>query len=451
VVADRSATARSTTRGRHPSAPSTAGRPRPTGAPVEPNAAPDRRKAGSPAGRRAGSPAAARTPAGTARPATRRGSRLAQLGTAPVLALLVGLLCAFGLIMVGSASPLISMSLYGSPWSILIRQSMWMGVGIGGLLVCARIDYRKWRAARGVLVVVTMGLLVVVLVPHLGVSAGGSSRWIGVGMLQLQPSELMKLALAVFAADLLTRREQWSDPKMIIVPVVSVLAISGVLILKQPDMGTALVLCCIAFGILFMGGVPMGPIVKILGAFAVLAVVVGLADPYRRDRILSFLNPGANRSGTGYQVWQSLIGLGSGHLFGLGLGGGREKWGTLPNAHTDFIFSVVGEELGLVGAVVLLGMFFALAWYGLRAAIRAPDRFGSLLAVGITTWITSQAVINIGAVIGVLPVTGIPLPFISFGGSSLIITLAAVGILLNIAAHERPAALTPLRRRPNHR
>jgi cell division protein FtsW len=195
-----------------------------------------------------------------------------------------------------------------------------------------------------------------------------------------------------------------------------------------------------------MGGVPMGPILKIFGSFAALAVVIGLADPYRRDRILSFLNPGANRSGSGYQVWESLIGLGSGHVFGLGLGGGREKWGTLPNAHTDFIFSVVGEELGLLGAVLLLGLFFALAWYGLRAATRAPDRFGSLMAVGITTWVASQAVINIGAVIGVLPVTGIPLPFISFGGSSLIITLAAVGILINIASQERSAPPGPATR-----
>jgi cell division protein FtsW len=343
--------------------------------------------------------------------------------------------------MVGSASPLISISLYGSPWAIFIRQAMWMGVGLCLLLIFARVDYQKWRTVRGPLVVVTMGLLVVVLVPHLGVSAGGSSRWIGFGMLQLQPSELMKLALVVFAADLLTRRsDPASAPKLVIVPVLAVLSVSSVLILKQPDMGTALVLSCIAFGILFMGGVPMAPIVKLLAGFGALVVVVGLADPYRRDRILSFLSPGANKSGTGYQVWQSLIGLGSGHVFGLGLGGGREKYGTLPNAHTDFIFSVVGEELGLVGAVVLLGLFFALAWFGLRAATRAPDRFGSLMAVGITTWITSQAVINIGAVIGVLPVTGIPLPFISFGGSSLIITMAAVGILLNIAAHERSSS-----------
>ena len=372
---------------------------------------------------------------------------LSRLGTAPAIALLVGVLCVFGLVMVGSASPMISIQLYGSPWAIVIRQALYMGAGIGALLLFARVDYRWWRKLRGPLVIVTLVLLVVVLVPHLGVSSGGSSRWIGIGMLQLQPSELMKLALAVFAADLLTRRSHpATDPKLVIVPVLAVLGIAGVLILKQPDMGTVMVLACIAFGILFMGGVPMGPILKIFGSFAALAVVIGLADPYRRDRILSFLNPGANRSGSGYQVWESLIGLGSGHVFGLGLGGGREKWGTLPNAHTDFIFSVVGEELGLLGAVLLLGLFFALAWYGLRAATRAPDRFGSLMAVGITTWVASQAVINIGAVIGVLPVTGIPLPFISFGGSSLIITLAAVGILINIASQERSAPPGPATR-----
>ena len=230
-------------------------------------------------------------------------------------------------------------------------------------------------------------------------------------------------------------------------PVLTVFGIATLLILKQPDMGTALVLACITFAILFMGGVPMKPIVWVITVFAGIAFVVGLADPYRRDRILSFLDPSAHRSGTGYQVWQSLVGLGSGHLFGLGLGGGRQKWGILPNAHTDFIFSVVGEELGLVGAVLLLGLFFTLAWFGFRAATRAPDRFGSLLAVGFTTWITSQAIINVGAVIGVLPVTGIPLPFVSFGGSSLVVTLAASGILLNIAAQERAAPTVPRRRR----
>jgi len=463
-VADRTTIPRAATRERHPSWPIGGGpKRRPTT--EDPVLVADPPSEGRPGflrwGRAKLAPSATararatNTTAGTGTdvptPLHRGGSRptgwMDRLGTAPAIALLTVVLCAFGLIMVGSASPVISLNLYGSPWAIFIRQVLWMGLGTGALLILSRVDYRKWRTIRGPLVVVTMGLLVLVLVPHFGVSAGGSSRWIGFGLFQLQPSELMKLALAVFAADLLTRRaDRSSEPKMVIVPVLAVLGISGVLILKQPDMGTVLVLSCIAFGILFMGGVPMAPIVKILGIFAGLAIVVGLADPYRRDRILSFLNPGANKSGSGYQVWQSLIGLGSGHVFGLGLGGGRSKWGFLPNAHTDFIFSVVGEELGLVGAVLLLGLFFALAWFGLRAATRAPDRFGSLLAVGITTWITSQALINVGAVIGLLPVTGIPLPFISFGGSSLIITMAAVGILLNIASHERAVPI-PLGRR----
>jgi cell division protein FtsW len=396
-----------------------------------------------------------RRPRALATPATPlRGPRrsVRQVPTAQAISLLVGVLCVLGLVMVGSASPVISLGLYGSPWAILVRQVMWMGIGLAVLLLVARIDYRKWRKVRLPLLVVSLGLLVVVLVPHLGVTAGGSSRWIGIGQLELQPSELMKLAMAVFTADLLTRRvDQLAEPRRVIAPVLVVLGFSAVLILKQPDMGTALVLGCIAFAILFMGGVPMRPIVKVLAVSAGLALVVGLVDPYRRDRILSFLNPGAHQSGSGYQVWQSLIGLGSGHLFGLGLGGGRQKWGLLPNAHTDFIFSVVGEELGLVGAVALLGLFFALAWLGFRAATRAPDRFGSLLAVGVTVWVTSQAVINVGAVVGVLPVTGIPLPFVSYGGSSLVITMAAVGILINIASRERLSRVNrPRRRRPSH-
>ena len=376
--------------------------------------------------------------------------RMALVPTAPALSVLVTLLCIVGLVMVGSASPVVSLITYHSPWTIFFRQVLWMVVGVGALLFFARIDYRKWRAWSVPLAGGTLLLLVAVLVPGLGVTAGGSSRWIGFGMLRLQPSELMKLALVAFAADIVVRRMDRSVPaKQVIAPVMGMLIVSAALIIKQPDMGTAMVLSCIAFGVLFMSGVPLAPLTKVSIAFLLIAMVFALGDSYRRDRILSFINPGAHQSGSGYQVWQSLIGLGSGHLIGLGLGGGREKWGTLPNAHTDFIFSVVGEELGLIGAIFILVLFFALAWYGYRAAGRAPDRFGSLVAVGITTWITSQAIINMGAVIGVLPVTGIPLPFISFGGSSLVITLAAMGILLNIAMQERsgPRAASQRRRR----
>ncbi|HVC67307.1 MAG TPA: putative lipid II flippase FtsW [Acidimicrobiales bacterium] len=375
---------------------------------------------------------------------------LTGVSSPTALGALVAALCVIGLVMVGSASPVVSMITYHSPWTIFFRQVLWMVVGVGALLIFARIDYRTWRRWSVPLVAGTLCLLVAVLVPGLGVTAGGSSRWIGFGLLRLQPSELMKLAMVVFAADIVVKRSDRSAPaKQVIAPVMGVLVVAGALIIKQPDMGTAMVLGCIAFGILFMSGVSLGPLSKVLVASGLIAVVFALGNSYRRARILSFLNPGAHQSGSGYQVWQSLIGLGSGHLFGLGLGGGREKWGTLPNAHTDFIFSVVGEELGLVGAVCILALFFALAWYGFRVAGRAPDRFGSLVAVGVTVWITSQAVINIGAVIGVLPVTGIPLPFVSFGGSSLVITLAAVGILLNIAMQERSGPRArPRRRRP---
>ena len=368
---------------------------------------------------------------------------MAGVPTSVALGVLVALLCVAGLVMVGSASPVISLITYGSPWTIFFRQVLWMVVGVGALLIFARVDYRRLRKLGAPLAVLTLVLLVAVLVPGLGDTAGGSSRWIGLGMLKLQPSELMKLALVLFAADIVVRRTDRSAPaKQVIAPVMGVLVVSAALIIKQPDMGTAMVLSCTAFGILFMSGVDLVPLTKVMVALGAIAAVFALSSSYRRDRILSFINPGAHQSGSGYQVWQSLIGLGSGHLFGLGLGGGREKWGTLPNAQTDFIFSVVGEELGLIGAIVIMGLFFALAWYGYRAAMRAPDRFGCLVAVGVTTWITSQAIINMGAVIGVLPVTGIPLPFISFGGSSLVISLAAVGILMNIALQER-AGRTP--------
>jgi len=351
-------------------------------------------------------------------------------------------LCAVGLVMVLSASAYTSLQYYGSVWYIFERQVLWMGFGAIAFVGTIRIRYDKWRRLRIVLPLLTLGLLVAVLVPGIGIFAGGSSRWIGVGPLRVQPSELMKLAMTVFAADLLARRaDRLEKPIAAVVPLLGLLAVSGLLVLKQPDMGTALVLAFLTFALLYAGGVPLRPVVKALGVTALIGLIVGLAEPYRRARLLSFLDPFAHAKGSGYQVVQSLVGLGSGHLYGLGLGGGREKWGLLPNAHTDFIFSVIGEEGGLLGALIVLGLFGALAWYGLRAAVRAPDRFGALLAVAATSWITSQAVINIGAVIGVLPVTGIPLPFISFGGSSLVITLMAAGILVNVASHERPPGL----------
>jgi cell division protein FtsW len=198
-------------------------------------------------------------------------------------------------------------------------------------------------------------------------------------------------------------------------------------------MGTAMVLGCIALTLLFVSGVRLGPVMKVLGALVLVALVVTVASPYRRARLLSFIDPSAHTSGSGYQVVQSLIGLGSGHLFGAGLGRGQAQWGFLPNAHTDFIFSVIGEELGIAGALVVLLLLGGFVWLGIRAATNAPDRFGALLALGLAAWLGAETFINVGAVVGVLPVTGIPLPFISFGGSSLVITLVAAGVLINVA------------------
>ena len=298
-----------------------------------------------------------------------RGAERAGLPTSSLLLALIGVLCVFGVVMVGSASEVVSIATYGSPWAILVREVMWMAIGLVVLVVTCRVDYRRWRRLAVPLLAVSLVLLLVVLVPGIGVTAGGSSRWIGFGQFRIQPSELAKLALAIFGADLVTRRERrGGDHRTIIGPLLLVAAAAGGLVLLQPDMGTALVLACMTLALLVASGVSMRPLVKVGGGLVVLAVIVGVIEPYRRARLLSFLDPTAHAKGSGYQVVQSLIGLGSGHVFGLGLGSSHEKWGLLPNAHTDFIYSVIGEELGFVGAICVLLALCAFAWFGLRAA-----------------------------------------------------------------------------------
>jgi cell division protein FtsW len=362
----------------------------------------------------------------------RIGSR--RLSVSTLLLVDVVLLCLIGLVMVGSASSVISIATYGSPYAILIRELMWMAIGGIALLAAIRFDYRKLRRFSSLILLVTFGLLFVVLVPGLGVHAMGSSRWVGFGQFRLQPSELMKLALTLFAADFITRRlDEDAADRRIIGPLLIVTGFACVLILAQPDMGTAMVLGFIALALLFVSGVRLGPVMKVLAALVGLALIVAVASPYRRARLLSFMDPSAHSSGSGYQVMQSLIGLGSGHVVGSGLGGGQAQWGFLPNAQTDFIFSVIGEQLGIIGALFVLALLVGFMWLGIRAAVQSRDRFGALVSLGIVAWIGAETLINVGAVVGVLPVTGIPLPFISFGGSSLVITMVAAGILLNIA------------------
>lgn len=353
------------------------------------------------------------------------------------LGLIAAVLTCFGTVMVLSASPVTSITDYGSPFSLFERQLLWVLLGAIAYAVALHLDLRRIRRLARPALYLALFLLLAVLVPHLGKAAGGSSRWIGAGPIRLQPSELSKLCFALFCADLVARRQHARDQlREIVRPLAIVLAFACILILKQPDMGTAIVVVCIATGVLYAGGVQR----RLLAAFAaVLAVggsVLALSASYRRARLLSFVNPFGHASTTGYQVVQSLVSLGSGHLAGVGIGGSIAKW-YLPNAETDFIFAVVGNDFGLLGAIAVLAAFAAFACYGVRIAARTKDRFASLFATAIICWVVLQAIVNIGGVVGALPETGIPLPFLSSGGSSLVVVLCATGLLVNIARHPR--------------
>ena len=369
-----------------------------------------------------------------ARRASRRTPTQVQPGSYVVLLALVAVLNLIGLVMVLSASSVDSLRTYGSPWYFFERQLLWVILGSAALLVSARIDYRRWRRWSLLGMIGVVGLLLAVLVPGVGIAVGGSRRWLGVGAWRVQPSEFAKLALIVYLADLLARRAaRMRDAAYSTLPVILAMLLLGLLVMKEPDMGTTMVLVAITFAILWVAGAPLGTVGGLVAAAGVFGVILAKAAPYRWHRLTAFLHPFADASNTGYQSAQALVALGGGRLSGVGLGAGRSSWGFLPNQHTDFIFAVIGEELGLVGTLVVVALFGVFTVLGVRAALRAPDRFGALLAAGVTAWIVGEAVINIGAVVGLLPVTGVPLPFISFGGSSLVIAMFATGILLNVA------------------
>lgn len=381
--------------------------------------------------------------AGRSRPATNaiRSAADGARRDAGLLRFLVCCLCGFGLAMVLASSSVTSIVQYGSPWSLFERQALWTAIGAAVFFVAARVPIERLRRLVAPMLVVTSLLLVVVLVPGLGKTAGGSSRWISAGPVSFQPSELMKLVFALFVADLVARREHCRDhARDLVRPIAIVLAFVGILILKQPDMGTVVVLVCMTAGVLYVGGVTRRLLAAVLGLALAVGGAVALAAPYRRARLFSFLDPFGHASTTGYQVVQSLVALGSGHLAGTGVGSSPAIWGWLPNAQTDFVFAVVGNQLGLIGAVLVVAAFACLGWLGIRVAAHATDRFESLLAAAITCWIVCQAMINIGGVVGALPETGIPLPFVSSGGSSLVVVLAATGLLVSIARRSAVAA-----------
>lgn len=316
----------------------------------------------------------------------------------------------------------------------LKRQLLAACIGVVALVIGASVDYRTWRRFSVPAMAVTLLLLLAVL--PLGLTVFGARRWFNLGPLQVQPSEIMKFVLILYMADLLDRKGARVRHFLNgAVPFAITLSVILFLVMLEPDLGTATVIAVIGISVFLIAGADIRQIglflVSGVAAFALLA----FAAPYRRERLLIFLHPERDLRDAGWQLWQARIALGNGGEFGLGLGASRQKFSWLPAAHTDAIFAVLGEELGLIGCALVLGLFAVIAVRGYRAALRAPDRFGGIMATGITTWVVFQSVINIGGVTTAIPFTGVPLPFFSYGGSALVVTMGAMGVLINISRH----------------
>ena len=364
--------------------------------------------------------------------------------TAPVpgrswlVLVVVAVLTLFGLVMVLSASSVTALRQVGTGWYFFRRQLLWTVFGSIALFITARVDYHRWRRWVVPGLTISFGLLVAVLVG--GSTVNGARSWIILGgPVRFQPAEFAKMALLIYTADLLARRaDRMDDLHATLWPPLLVLGLASLLVMVQPDLGTAIVIASIVLAVLYLAGTPLVPLSSVTGGLAIVAWYLVAGSSVRRARLTCFLHPNLNANGDCWQLSQSLVGIASGGLPGTGLGEGRAKWGFLPEAHTDFIFAIIGEELGFLGALIVITLFAVIAVLGVRVALRAPDRFGMLLAGGVTAWIVTQALINVGGVIGLMPLTGLPLPFISFGGSALLITMAAAGLLVNVARQGQP-------------
>lgn len=355
----------------------------------------------------------------------------------------VAALLAIGLVMVFSASSATAYADHGDIAYYVKRQFAWLVVGLAGAFFLYRIDYTRLRSiAPWLLVAAVIGLLLV-FVPHVGFGVNGGRRWIGVGSLSIQPSEFAKLALVIYLSAVLSARgERITSLGNGLFPLCVPAAIMGVLVLKEPDMGTASLIFFIAFALLFAAGARLMHLAAIVCATVPFAALTVLTSPYRRARVFAFVDPWRDPLNTGFHIVQSLLALGSGGIFGVGLGASRAKFFYLPEQYTDFIFSVLGEELGLIGTLAVVALFVVIAYRAIRIALAAPDRFGFFLAIGCGATIAIQAFVNIGVVSSSWPVTGVPLPFISFGGSSLVVNLLAVALIANVGRHRKVSAIT---------
>lgn len=350
----------------------------------------------------------------------------------------VGLLVGLGLIMVLSASSILARELYGNSFAIFIRQLVFVLLGLAAAWLASRAPLPLIRRVALPALIVSCLMVVLTYIPGVGVEVNGNRNWIPLpGGFQLQPSEFAKLSLILWMAHHYASRETWErDPRYLITPSLPVGAAVSALVLGQGDMGTAAVLFVIVAALVWFAGLPGKYMSVLLAGMAVVSALFVAIAPHRVSRFLVFLNPLADPENTGYQSIHAMMGFARGGFWGVGLGYSRQKWGSLPEAHTDFILAIIGEELGLMGSIVVLALFVGFAIAGVRIALRTRDTFVRLAAAGITVWITTQATINIAMVLGLAPVIGIPLPFISYGGSSMVITMIAVGLMLNFATTE---------------
>ncbi|MBI4635808.1 MAG: putative lipid II flippase FtsW [Candidatus Rokubacteria bacterium] len=345
-------------------------------------------------------------------------------------------LLSIGVVMVYSASAIVAADRFRDPHFFLKKQVFWALLGCGCLWAALRVDYRRLEAVRLPALGLAAVLLVAVLIPPLGQEINGTRRWLRLGPMSLQPVELAKLALVIYlAAYLARRRERLRASWRALLHPLAVAGGLAVLVLLQPDLGSCLTLIALTFALLFLGGVRVWHLGLVLASAAPLITVAILTAPYRLRRITAFVDPWQDPRGSGFQIIQSWLALGSGGWFGRGIGESRQKLFYLPESHTDFIFAVIGEELGFVGATAILLLFVVLIWRGLRIGLRAPEPFGAYLALGLTVLLATQTLVNLGVVTGVLPTKGLPLPFISFGGSALSVTMLSTGVLLNISQH----------------
>jgi cell division protein FtsW len=365
-----------------------------------------------------------------------------------ILVLATVLLLLYGLVMAYSASAAQAYFTYGSSSYLVLRQLLFAGIGVVAMVVLSRVDFDVWRRFAGLLYAVALALCVLALVPGIGMELRGARRWLDVAGQSLQPSELAKLGVVCFLAATIARSPRLLGSaggfaRLVAIGIIPFGLIVGLL---QKDLGTTLVLCVGAFAVLVAAGARWRHLFALVMVVPVLVGALILAEPYRIERIVAFVDPWAYSQTSGFQVTQSLVSIASGRVFGVGLGNSVQKFGYLPEETTDMITAIIGEELGLVGLLVLIGLYVFLAWAAFRVALSCRELFGKLLAVGIASLIVGQAFINIGAALGVVPLTGIPLPLVSLGGTSLVVILAGVGILLNIATNRRSFIVVSSRR-----